>query len=247
MKRLMVSTPTIMLAGLLAAQPASAIETDTKQELTALTTIAVATAAAGPVGFVLGSVGAGWLVNEVGQADALETTEAELAVVRTELVDTQRRLSSTEQELAKVESGLDDALREQAQFARLALEQLQLEMLFRTNDSQLTQAGQERLALLATFLQRNPDLTVRIAGYADPRGDVDANMALSRARAQRVAEQLMLAGVQGGRLTVTAHGESQSLAVEGDTEGYALERRVHIVLDQGAEQRRVAEVMLSGG
>ena len=38
MKRLMVSTPTIMLAGLLAAQPASAIETDTKQELTALTT-----------------------------------------------------------------------------------------------------------------------------------------------------------------------------------------------------------------
>ena len=168
-------------------------------------------------------------------------------VVRTELVDTQRRLSTTEQELARVESGLDDALREQAQFARLALEQLQLEMLFRTNDSQLTEAGQERLALLATFLQRNPDLTVRIAGYADPRGDVDANMALSRARAQRVAEQLILAGVQGSRLTVTAHGESQSLAAEGDTEGYALERRVHIVLDQGADQRRVAEVMLSGG
>ena len=48
---------TAVLAAL-ATQPAQAIESETRQDLTAITTIAVATAAAGPVGFVLGSVAA---------------------------------------------------------------------------------------------------------------------------------------------------------------------------------------------
>ncbi len=247
MKPLMVGASVMTLSAALFTQSASAIETATKQELTALTTIAISTAAAGPVGFVLGSLGAGWLVNEVGQAGELEETAADLAVARTDLVTVQTQLATTRHALARAESDLNGALREQAQFAQLALEQLQLEMLFRTNDSQLTGPGQERLALLATFLNRNDELTVRITGYADPRGGSDANMVLSRARAERVAEQLVASGVSAGRLTVVAHGESQSLADNGDTDAYALERRVHIVIDQGADQRRVAEVMLSGG
>lgn len=247
MKSLMASASAVTLMAALASQSATAVETATKQELTALTTLAVATAAAGPVGFVLGAVGASWLVNEVGQSGELEATEVALASTRSELLLAQDELASTRSALGDTRSDLDEALREQAQFARLALEQLQLEMLFRTNDSQLTAAGEERLALLATFLKRNDGLTVRITGYADPRGHSEANMALSRARAERVANQLTVAGIASSRLTVLAHGESQSMAAIGDADAYALERRVHIALDQGEGQRRVAEVTLNGG
>ena len=227
MKNYLAATSAFTLSALLVVQPASAIETSTKQDLTALTTIAVATAAAGPVGFILGGIGAGWMVDQVAAAD-------ELAVTEQVLVDTQADLASAYTELNQVNADLALVQQEQEQFARLALEQLQLEMLFKTNDSRLTAGGENRLALLATFLKRNTGLTVRIEGYADPRGDSASNMALSLARAERVAQQLLDSGVASNRMTVSAHGESQALAIEGDTDAYALDRRVHIALDQGA-------------
>lgn len=229
---------TAVLAALV-THPAQAMESETRQDLTAITTIAVATAAAGPVGFVLGSVGASWLASRVADADELSETQAALEKTRGEL-------DTTQSELLAMRGQLEATRDEQARFARLALEQLQLEMLFRSNDSRLTAAGEERLALLATFLNRHSDLTVQIAGYADPRGDAGSNLALSRARAERVAEQLTAAGVAPARLEVLAFGEQHSIASEGDADAYALERRVHISLQQGRTARRVAEVTLVG-
>ena len=238
-KNYLAATSAFTLSTLLAAQPAAALETATKQDLTALTTLVVATAAAGPVGFVLGGIGADWMVNQVAAADQLETTAQTLA-------DTEADLALAYTELNKVNADLEVVQHEQERFAKLALEQLQLEMLFKTNDSRLTAGGKDRLALLATFLNRNEGLSVRIEGYADPRGDSASNMALSLARAERVAQQLRDAGVATNRMTVSAHGESQALADDGDTDAYALERRVHIALDQGAGHRQVAEVTLNG-
>lgn len=239
MKNYLAATSAFTLSVLLAAQPASALETATKQDLTALTTIAVATAAAGPVGFILGGIGADWLVNQVAAADELHSTEQAL-------VATQADLALAHSELSKVNADLEIVQMEQERFAKLALEQLQLEMLFKTNDSRLTTGGEDRLALLATFLNRNEGLSVRIEGYADSRGDSASNMALSLARAERVAQQLLEAGVAPSRMTVLAHGETQALAIEGDTDAYALERRVHIAIDQGAGNRQVAEVTING-
>jgi len=233
-------TPAAMaLATALAAQSAQAIETETRQDLTAITTIAVATVAAGPVGFVLGGVGASWLVEQVEAADQRDQAQAQLR-------RTHEELDTAHEELLAIRGELEDARLEQARFAQLALEQLQLEMLFKSNESRLTTAGEDRLALLATFLLRHPDLTVHIAGYADPRGDAHSNLALSRARAERVAQHLVAAGVSDGRLEVLAFGEEQSSALPGDTDAYALERRVHISLEQGLTARRVAEVTLVG-
>lgn len=239
MKNYLAATSALTLSTLLAAQPAAALETSTKQDLTALTTIVVATAAAGPIGFVLGGIGADWMVNQVAAADELQVTEQAL-------LNTQADLALAYTELDKVNADLEIVQEEQQQFAKLALEQLQLEMLFKTNDSRLTAGGEDRLSLLASFLTRNENLSVRIEGYADPRGDSASNMALSLARAERVAQQLLDSGVAANRMTVSAHGESQALAGDGDIDAYALDRRVHIALDQGAEHTQVAEVTLSG-
>ena len=218
-----------------AAVPAQAMETQHKQDLTAIGTLAVATAAAGPVGFLVGAVAADWLVGQVADADRLADTREELAALNTQLDTTISALKQQEQLLAV-------AHREQARYARLALEQLKLDMLFKTGESTLTRRGRERLTLLAEFLLEHSDLTVQIAGFADPRGSAQANLALSRARAEQVASALESFGVADQRLQVVAHGEAHSLAPEGDLEAYAFERRVRIELLREGSGPQVAGV-----
>jgi outer membrane protein OmpA-like peptidoglycan-associated protein len=225
--------------GLTALPSAHAMETQTKQELTAIGAVAVATAAAGPVGLVAGIFGGSWLASKVKDADDYVVAAAELQEVETALAAANLELESLELELA-------GARESQQRFARMALDQLQLEMLFKTGDSALTSGGIDRLNMLATFLAKNPDVDVEITGYADPRGGSQANMALSKARAQRVADQLSAQGIQTSRLQVSALGESESLADEGDHDAYALERRVHIALQQRNDGSHLASVSLNG-
>lgn len=213
----------LALSSALLTQPALALDTKHKQDLTALSTIGVATAAAGPIGFLVGALGGGWLAQQVADADQLDDASAQLATLK-------ETLSQTQTELATQSHALDAARAQQQQYARMALDQLQLELLFRTADSQLTEAGQNRLALLATFLANNPDLSVLIEGFADPRGAEAANLALSKARAEQVAKALTETGVARERLSVVAHGETLSAVQAGDVDGYALERRVSIQL-----------------
>lgn len=232
---------TAALAGAITAAtalPASAMETQTKQEITALSAIAVATVAAGPVGLVAGIFGGSWLAAQIENADQYAATAAALEDVEGALVAREAELKVLEQELA-------GARESQQRFARMALDQLQLEMLFKTGDSSLTPSGIDRLGLLATFLEKNLDLDIVIAGFSDPRGNSAANLALSKARAQRVADQLMSQGIEADRLQVEAYGETQSTAQEGDQDAYALERRVQIALQRRDDGRQLARVSIS--
>lgn len=223
------------LLSVLAAPNAWSIEAQRKQEVTALGTIATATAAAGPVGFVAGVLASTWLMEQVGGADQLVTARSELEQSQSALAQAEAQLVETQQALALAEA-------KQQRYARMALEQLQLEMLFRTGASDLTEQGRARLALLADFLTDNDDLAVMIEGYADPRGDADSNLALSLARAEQVSAVLAAAGVSPDRLKVTAMGESNSTAADGDLDAYALERVVRIGLRRWISGAVVAEV-----
>ena len=118
-----VITATSLTLSLAVIAPANAMDSAVKKDLTALTSIAVATAAAGPVGFVLGAFGGSWLADQVGAADQLSTTQTELASARNALEARRAELDGVEKQLAVVRQ-------EQAQFAKMSLDQLQLEMLF---------------------------------------------------------------------------------------------------------------------
>lgn len=233
----LLATAVISTALATVAVPASALETQTKQDLTAIGTIALATVAAGPVGFVAGAFGASWLALQVQEADAYQMAASDLQRAETQLAATQRELVQLNRDLASARS-------EQARFAKMALDQLQLEMLFKTGDASLTASGEDRLELLATFLRNNPDLSIQIEGYADPRGDATANLALSQARAQQVADTLAKVGIHRDRMKVLAHGESQSKAGAGDVDAYAMERLVRIELNRAESGRRVADITL---
>lgn len=221
-KTLAISAITLSVAAL-SATSAQAVSTSTQQEITALGSITAGALAGGPLGAVAGLLGGVWLVEKIGQAGTAESAAASLA-------DANAALDAGSQRVAMLELALADARAEREQMARSMLESLQVALLFRTGDSSLTDGGIQRLGSLASYLKRNPDVTIRVAGYADPRGDDQANLSLSQARAARVAEQLIAFGVPEERLSVNGFGESESVAAAGDVDGFALERRVVIEL-----------------
>ncbi len=70
----------------------------------------------------------------------------------------------------------------------------------------LDDAGKAVIQDAANLARANPTAPVRVLGFADPEGSVAFNRALSRARAENVAEALREDGVAAGRLTVGARG-----------------------------------------
>jgi outer membrane protein OmpA-like peptidoglycan-associated protein len=222
-KPLTTAAGILVLGGVLTAPAGAAVATDLKRDATTLTAIAVGAVAGGPVGAFLGTLGGAWLGEQVERADQLPALSAELAA-------RERDVTGLEQDLAALDEALRAERRETTRYARMALEQLELELLFRTGESRLTDAGRARLGLLAQFLAANPDIEVRVDGYADPRGPAADNAILALDRAEAVAGALVDAAVPADRVSVYGHGEDRSRAAEGDLDGYALERRVRIEL-----------------
>jgi|GEM_PF-2757485 len=121
-------------------------------------------------------------------------------------------------------------------------EPLQLAIHFAPGDDQLTQRNHRALLILAHFLFENPQLTVRLDGFADPRGTDEYNNVLSEYRARAAQEALVAAGVNPERILRRAHGALLTrLAIGGEVD-HALERRVEIHIDQPDKQTLTASL-----
>jgi outer membrane protein OmpA-like peptidoglycan-associated protein len=203
--------------------------------------IAVGALAGGPLGAVIGAGLGAWIGEKFHDGRALPGVEEERDSARSELDRTRLELGSTRTSLAHSQGQVSDleqslATRD-AQLASLTgvraaeLGQgLELDVMFRTGQSELPGELAQRLNELATVLAANPQLRVHLDGHADPRGGDDYNRTLSDARVQAVKNALVAGGVDASRIDATARGESDSLAKDGDLDAYALERRVRIRL-----------------
>ena len=78
---------------------------------------------------------------------------------------------------------------------------------------------------LAVFLQY-PDLHMEIQGHTDDRGNDDANLLLSQARAESVMNWFIARGVDPGHLRAVGYGETQPIAENRSDAGRAENRRV---------------------
>lgn len=92
----------------------------------------------------------------------------------------------------------------------------------------LPRAGQILGELCHDLTSTYPTATAKIAGYTSPDGTAGYNMALSRARAQAVADWLEAHGVSASRLTVHGYGDTQQIPG-----GLAVNRRVIVTLHVG--------------
>lgn len=99
---------------------------------------------------------------------------------------------------------------------------------FRTAQAELEPHLKQQLTRAAKWMSQMPAVRIELHGFTDPRGADQDNMSLSRARLDSVRRALIAGGIDAGRITGYAHGESLPLYTGDDHENNYFERRVLI-------------------
>jgi len=113
-----------------------------------------------------------------------------------------------------------------------AVDAVGMDVSFRTDDTEIKAEDMGPLLKLGALAAAVPDATLRVAGFADPRGAAAYNEELSQRRAEAVAAALVCGGMARERLIVEAHGADESTSAAGDLDAYALDRRVTVRLER---------------
>ena len=80
---------------------------------------------------------------------------------------------------------------------------------FATNESILTTRSRDTLRKQATWLRKNPEISVVLEGHADERGTREYNLALGERRANAAKDYLMTYGVSASRISVISYGKER--------------------------------------
>jgi OOP family OmpA-OmpF porin len=85
---------------------------------------------------------------------------------------------------------------------------------------------------VASAIKSRPTMRVRIEGHTDSRGNHDANVRLSQARADSVREYLVGQGISSDRLEPRGYGPDQPIETNRTAAGRERNRRVEFVITQ---------------
>lgn len=100
-------------------------------------------------------------------------------------------------------------------------------VLFAFDSDELEPIGVAMLHEVVNVLEHRKDIRkLAIQGYADARGNLEHNKALSEARAERVRAWLIEHGIAEERLVVVGAGESELLETDGSEPAHQQNRRV---------------------
>ena len=91
-----------------------------------------------------------------------------------------------------------------------------------------------RMDAQVAWLQRYPNVTVRIEGNADERGTREYNLALGARRAESVRTYLVERGVNAGRIDTISYGKERPIAAGSTEEAFARNRNAHTAIVSGA-------------
>ncbi|MBV9912755.1 MAG: OmpA family protein [Sinobacteraceae bacterium] len=191
--------------------------------------LALGAAAGGPVGAIIGAAAGAWAGDRYHRqaaahqdaAASLRDSEAERARLTQNLTELHGSLSREQDQMQSLDRALD------------ATNEVQADIGFRTDADTIEAQAVPPLLKLGALAAALPDASVRIVGYADPRGSTHYNMELSRRRAQAVAEVLAMSGIDPQRLIVEARGSAEAESSPGDADGNALDRRVSVRIERG--------------
>lgn len=103
-------------------------------------------------------------------------------------------------------------------------------ILFEAGSAEVSPTGSELLERAAELLRALPGARVEIGGHADDAGDAAANLALSRQRADAVADVLVAAGVDPLQITTVGYGGTRPVTDDTDA-GPAANRRIEFTVE----------------
>jgi outer membrane protein OmpA-like peptidoglycan-associated protein len=102
-------------------------------------------------------------------------------------------------------------------------------ILFDTGKATLKAESEAPLAAVLELLKSDPTLALEIQGHTDNVGGKEANLKLSRDRAEAVKARLVNGGIAAARLSAAGFGDSQPVADNATEDGRARNRRVVLV------------------
>lgn len=91
-----------------------------------------------------------------------------------------------------------------------------------------------RLDAQAQWLQRYPQVTVRIEGNADERGTREYNLALGARRAESIRNYLIDRGIPAGRIDTISFGKERPIAEGASEDSWARNRNGRTAVVSGA-------------
>lgn len=86
----------------------------------------------------------------------------------------------------------------------------------------------------AAWLQRYPNVTIRVEGNCDERGTREYNLALGARRANAVRDYLVSRGVSSSRIATISWGKERPVDVGTSDDAWARNRNGHTVIVAGA-------------
>jgi peptidoglycan-associated lipoprotein len=105
---------------------------------------------------------------------------------------------------------------------------------FDLNEFSLRGDARPILDAQASWLQRYPEVRVRVEGNCDDRGTEEYNFALGARRAQAVKDYLVQHGVPAARIETVSYGKEHPIATGNTEDDYAKNRNAHTDIVSGA-------------
>ena len=175
------------------------------------------------------------------QTNAVRTTSAALGQAKQQLAAQGQALVTERQRREDAEKRAAQAAADLARIASVKQEArgmvitLSGSVLFASGKSELLPAAEAKLSDVAKALsQQDPDAKMVVEGHTDSQGAAAFNQDLSQKRAESVRSYLVSHGIASDRITAQGFGPSRAVADNTSAEGRANNRRVEIVVAQGA-------------
>lgn len=103
-------------------------------------------------------------------------------------------------------------------------------VLFEQGKTMLLSESYPELDLVVSFLKRNSNVKIELAGHTDNRGIPAQNVKLSQARVDKVKEYMISKGIDRKRITGKGYGGSKPIASNDSEETRQLNRRVEFII-----------------
>lgn len=101
---------------------------------------------------------------------------------------------------------------------------------FETDSYTLLDRSETELKTLLSFLEANPQVSIRVDGHTDNQGSDAHNLTLSKNRANSVKDYLENNGIESARITTKGFGAALPIATNETEEGKQLNRRTEVTI-----------------